>query len=97
MRLSNRRPRAPVRWPKSNAKICRPISWLFLEHLNEDQRTLLTLHDIEFYTLAELETILETPLGTLKSRLHRARARLRGLLTERFEQPVRVKGERVAQ
>jgi len=45
--------------------------------LNADQRALLALHDIEGYTLIELETMLETPLGTLKSRLHRARRQLR--------------------
>ena len=48
--------------------------------LNQDQRALLALHDIEGYTLLELETILETPVGTLKSRLHRARKRLREYL-----------------
>ncbi len=53
---------------------------LALAALNEDQRTLCVLHDMEGYTLHELEDILDTPIGTLKSRLHRARARLRGLL-----------------
>jgi len=36
--------------------------------------------NVEGYTLEELEKVLETPLGTLKSRLHRARQRLRALL-----------------
>ena len=45
--------------------------------LSEDHRALLALHDIEGYTLLELETMLETPIGTLKSRLHRARKHLR--------------------
>lgn len=53
---------------------------LALELLNNDQRDLITLHDIEGYTLPELETVLDTPLGTLKSRLHRARAKLKVLL-----------------
>jgi len=51
-----------------------------LEMLNEDQRNLINFHDVEGYTLPELETILDTPLGTLKSRLHRARAKLKDLL-----------------
>ncbi len=38
------------------------------------------MHDIEDYTLPELAQIMDIPLGTLKSRLHRARARLRELL-----------------
>jgi len=40
----------------------------------------LSLHDIEDYSLPELSQIMDIPLGTLKSRLHRARARLRELL-----------------
>lgn len=53
-----------------------------LQRLPPPQRLLLIMHDVEEYTLQELETILETPLGTLKSRLHRARDRLRGMLLE---------------
>lgn len=50
--------------------------------LSEDHRTVLALHDVEGYTLEEIQTVLECPIGTLKSRLHRARARLRELLEE---------------
>jgi len=53
-----------------------------LAALNPDQRALLVWHDVEGYTLEELSTRDDTPLGTLKSRLHRARARMRVLLTE---------------
>jgi len=45
------------------------------------ERVVLAMHDIEDYTLPELAQIMDIPLGTLKSRLHRARARLRELLT----------------
>lgn len=48
-----------------------------LDGLNDDQRHLCILHDVEGYTLNELVDILNSPLGTLKSRLHRARATLR--------------------
>lgn len=34
----------------------------------------------EGYTLSELTEHLDSPLGTLKSRLHRARINLRGIL-----------------
>jgi RNA polymerase sigma factor (sigma-70 family) len=50
------------------------------ERLGEEHRAVLSLHDIEDYTLPELAEIMDIPLGTLKSRLHRARARLRELL-----------------
>ena len=50
------------------------------EQLGEEHRAVLSMHDIEDYTLLELAQIMDIPLGTLKSRLHRARARLRELL-----------------
>ena len=53
--------------------------------LNPDQQSLIALHDIEGYTLTELSQILELPLGTLKSRLHRARQSLREQLISNNE------------
>ncbi|MBL1278179.1 MAG: sigma-70 family RNA polymerase sigma factor [Ectothiorhodospiraceae bacterium] len=50
------------------------------ERLSDDHRVLLTLHDIEGYRLVELEKILNVPVGTLKSRIHRARAKMRKML-----------------
>ncbi len=49
--------------------------------LSVEHRAVVALHDIEGYSLDELTHLLDTPIGTLKSRLHRARARLRALLT----------------
>jgi len=64
-----------------------------LDRLNPEQRAVVAMHDVEGYSLEELETLLETPLGTLKSRLHRARQRLRALLPmEPFSAVERVKG-----
>lgn len=51
-----------------------------LAQLSDDHRLVLMLHDIEGYTLEEMTAIVESPIGTLKSRLHRARARLRDIL-----------------
>ena len=51
-----------------------------LQTLNEDQRAVVLLHDVEGYTLSELENILDSPQGTLKSRLNRARTQLREYL-----------------
>lgn len=50
-----------------------------IDALNAEQRTVILLHDVEGFTLQELQTALETPVGTLKSRLHRGRAQLRDL------------------
>ncbi len=54
-----------------------------LETLNKDQKELITLHDAEGYTLPELEEIMGIPLGTLKSRLHRARSKLKNMLRKK--------------
>jgi len=48
--------------------------------LNPDQRSLVAMHDMEGYSLPELAEMLDTPVGTLKSRLHRARSRLKELI-----------------
>lgn len=48
--------------------------------LGEDHRVVVAMHDIEGYRLEELATFLGAPVGTVKSRLHRARGRLRELL-----------------
>jgi RNA polymerase sigma factor (sigma-70 family) len=49
-------------------------------HLDADHRSLLSLHDLEGYSLAELHEMTGLKEGTLKSRLHRARVRLGRLL-----------------
>ncbi|HKY91480.1 MAG TPA: RNA polymerase sigma factor [Nevskiaceae bacterium] len=51
-----------------------------LAQLSDDHRAVVVFHDIEGYTLEELSIVLSLPLGTLKSRVHRARARLHELL-----------------
>lgn len=48
-----------------------------IQRLAPEQRAVIALHDIEGYTLQELVGVLDAPLGTLKSRLHRARAAVR--------------------
>jgi RNA polymerase sigma factor (sigma-70 family) len=53
-----------------------------LEELSEEHRVVLILHDVEGYLLEEMKAILDCPIGTLKSRLHRARERLRNLLAD---------------
>lgn len=44
-----------------------------LDALSAEQRMAITLHDIEGYTLNELSTTMDMPIGTLKSHLHRGR------------------------
>lgn len=58
------------------------------DHLGEEHRVVLSMHDIEDYTLPELAQIMDVPLGTLKSRLHRARAKLKELLVAERNPPL---------
>ncbi len=51
-----------------------------LEQLSEEHRLVVMLHDCEGYKLIEIQDLTDTPVGTLKSRLHRARARLRDII-----------------
>jgi RNA polymerase sigma-70 factor (ECF subfamily) len=62
-----------------------------LEQLPDEQRAIIAWHDIEGYTLEELAEQHHIPIGTLKSRLHRARARLRTLLMQPFGPAERVR------
>lgn len=50
------------------------------QRLDKDNRSLLALHDVEGYSLAEMMVITGLKEGTLKSRLHRARVKLGRLL-----------------
>lgn len=67
-----------------------------LKALSADHRALVALHDIEGYTMDEIAGMLGLARGTVKSRLHRARARLRACLErEPFSSGGRVTGREV--
>ena len=51
-----------------------------LKIMGDEARTLIIMYEIEGYTLNEMHEILDIPIGTLKSRLHRARKKLRKLI-----------------
>jgi RNA polymerase sigma-70 factor (ECF subfamily) len=53
-----------------------------LSMLSDEHRVVVLLHDTEGYKLTEIQELTGTPVGTIKSRLHRARARLREILIE---------------
>lgn len=60
----------------------REIVMTALMQLDDEQRTILVLRDIEQLDYAEIAETLNVPLGTVKSRIFRARQALR----ERLEQ-----------
>lgn len=52
-----------------------------LAQLSDEHRIVVLLHDTEGYKLEEIHQLIGVPIGTVKSRLHRARGRLREILT----------------
>jgi len=48
--------------------------------LNEDQRELIVLRDLQGFSYEEIGELLGLPEGTIKSKLHRARMDLKGIL-----------------
>lgn len=61
------------------------LSWA-LARLTDEHRATFVLHEIQGLSVAEVAQVLEIPLGTVKSRLHTARARLRRMLGEPHEE-----------
>lgn len=51
-----------------------------LDHLQGDERALLSLRYFEGFELWEISQVLDVPEGTVKSRLHHARKRLKDVL-----------------
>jgi len=52
-----------------------------LQQLSDEHRVVVLLHDTEGYKMKEIQELTGIPVGTVKSRLHRARTRLREILT----------------
>jgi RNA polymerase sigma-70 factor (ECF subfamily) len=59
--------------------------WSYLEKLPESYRTVLVLSDMEGLSDKDISDILRVTLGTVKIRLHRARACLRDLFMNNCE------------
>lgn len=57
-----------------------------MQELSDEFRIVLALSDIEDYSYEDIAEILEIPIGTVRSRLHRARAKMRGHLYEYAKQ-----------
>ena len=56
-----------------------------LNTLPPDQRTLLLLHDADGWRQEDIAMVLDVPVGTIKSRLHRNRAFMRERLKKQME------------
>ena len=56
-----------------------------LDRLSEDHRAVLVLKDLQGQKYEEIAEVLGVPIGTIRSRLHRARLELRDVLEESEE------------
>ena len=74
--------RDPVRQPASELERRERQQRLELKLglLRSEYRSLLVLRDLEGLSYTEIAAVLNMPLGSVKGRLHRARAELIGLL-----------------
>ena len=71
----------------------KPVMDSVIQELSPEQRTLMLLHDVDGWSQEEIACVLEIPVGTVKSRVHRCRASLKKKLLERpelFQQAGRV-------
>ena len=55
-----------------------------LTSLSDDHRDVVLMHDLEGFTTAEIAGVFGISEGTVKSRLHRAREKLKGKLHGSF-------------
>lgn len=53
-----------------------------LGHLSEEQQLILKMTYFSGFTLKEIASLLDMPLGTVKTRLHQGLLRLRGIMTD---------------
>jgi len=56
-----------------------------MARITDDQRTAIVLYDVEGYDYAEIAGLTGVSIGTVKSRIHRGRLALRGLLADRMD------------
>lgn len=57
-----------------------------LNRLSDEHRLVLVLREMDGLSYEEISGILETPVGTVRSRLHRARSQLKEELTAYFQE-----------
>jgi RNA polymerase sigma-70 factor, ECF subfamily len=68
------------------SQLSEPVSKALADLANE-QRQIVLLADVEGYSYQEIAEIVGCTVGTVRSRLHRARGQLRGLLNRYMTSP----------
>ena len=66
-----------------NSELNQKVVSSALQELKEDHRLLIMLHDVEGYSLQEINKITGVEIGTIKSRLSRARKKIREIIQKR--------------
>ncbi len=89
-------PAVPSAEDDALARIPNPLVLAALRDLPGRYRTVVCLADVEGYSYAEIAGQLRVPLGTVMSRLHRGRKRLRAALEARPQAPLSLAEERAA-
>ena len=56
-----------------------------ISQLNDEYREIITMYDVEDLSYERIAAILNCPVGTVKSRLNRARKNLKKILSEKRE------------
>ena len=56
-----------------------------LDRLSEEHRMIIVLREMDELSYEEISEILDTPVGTVRSRLHRARSQLKEELNQYFQ------------
>src|SRR2546430_8836510 len=67
-------------WDIENALVSRDLAVKLLARLSAEDRLILTLLDVEGYSVAEIAEMTNWSLSKVKVRAHRARAHLRRIL-----------------
>jgi RNA polymerase sigma-70 factor (ECF subfamily) len=80
-----RQKEGPVEVRREDALLQRLELLQALDRLPEDHRTVLLLGAVEGFTCREIAEILSLPIGTVMSRLSRARQSMRAMLTLKCE------------
>ncbi len=62
-----------------------------LDRLSPEHRAVLIMKDMEGHKYEVMAEVLQVPIGTIRSRLHRARLELRALLVKEEERPLKKK------
>lgn len=76
-------PELPAESPPGEASGVQEDVRLAMARLSGTQRVILALHHLEGFGVAEIAEILGIPTGTVKSRLHHSREKLRNILEGR--------------